>query len=621
MIHYPAISDYGVIGNLRTAALISSEGSIDWACFPNFDSPAVFCRLLDARIGGFFQIHLLGPYKIDRTYLEKTNVLETLFSNGFGTIRVTDLMPISEEEGAPEEILRKIEGLEGEVAVELRFKPTPDYAREVATLRQREGLLRSESLALFAVSGNGGPKRPAWEVEQGAGKSIVRIKKGETLYLLLIYCGGKIDEKEVEKGLRPEALEARLSETIDYWRTWAGKCRYRGAYEKEVVRSALVLKLLTFAPTGATVAAATASLPEEIGGVRNWDYRFSWLRDAVLVLYSFLVLGYREEAAAFFTSIVATCARARRLQIMYRIDGGTELPEETLSHLEGYRRSQPVRIGNAAATQLQLDTYGELIDTLYTFYEVKDHPREAELPRDDLRFLLEEVAGFVVTHWNEPDHGIWEFRDKVRHFVHSKVMCWLTLDLAVKLAREQGLKIDTGAWEKVRDEIRETILEKGYDPVLESFVQSFGEKALDASALLFPILGFLPPKDPKSVSTVRAIQKHLTSRHYVYRYIMEDGLPGREGAFLPCSFWMADALSFIGETEEADDLLRRLLACSNDLGLYPEEIDPITEEHLGNFPQSFTHAALISAAVNLEKAKQGRLKKDIGKRADEKPPP
>ncbi|WP_168059008.1 glycoside hydrolase family 15 protein [Candidatus Manganitrophus noduliformans] len=616
---YQAISDYGVVGNLHTAALISSEGSIDWACFPHFDSPAVFCRLLDIGIGGYFQINLRGPYKVERSYLERTNVLSTTFSNGFGTIRVIDLMPIPAKDERPEEILRKIEGVEGEVDVEIRFKPTPDYARRNADLHpDGEGALidRPGSLILFSISRTATLRKIPWRIEKGKAEAVIRIARGEILYLLLDYTE-EADRPRAEERT-PEGMEARIARTVDYWRRWAGKCRYAGPYEKEVVRSALTLKLLTFAPAGGIVAAATTSLPESIGGVRNWDYRFSWLRDAVLTLYALLVLGYREEAAAFFISTFSSSTRTHRFQIMYRIDGGTELPEETLPHLEGYRRSRPVRVGNAAAKQLQLDTYGALLDTLYTFYKRKDHPHAAELPREELRAFLKEVCEFVVAHWREPDHGIWEFRDRRRHFVHSKVMCWLTLDLSIKLAREQALKIETRGWEPVRDEIRETILKEGYDPELGSFVQAFGEKALDASALLFPILGFIDPADPRMVSTVRAIEKHLMSRHFVYRYIMEDGLPDREGTFLPCSFWLVDALSLMGEIEEADARLKHLLSCANDLGLYAEEIDPITEEHLGNFPQAFTHVALISAAVDLEKAKRGQVEKEIGSRAEER---
>ncbi|HEX8501299.1 MAG TPA: glycoside hydrolase family 15 protein [Pyrinomonadaceae bacterium] len=598
---YRPIRDYGLIGDAHTAALVSSDGSIDWLCWPRFDSPAVFCRLLDGEKGGYFRVGPAGRGATSsRAYVEGTNVLATDFTTDGGRFRLTDLMPVErlnrrhegEDIASHYRVVRLVEGLSGEVEVEVSFRPTFDYARAKATFHPYDGgiVARSgrEALALY------GPA-PFRENASGVVTARFKVAAGQRAWVTLTYLAG-----DDAASVSPPEFDAdvELEQTLEYWREWSETCTYRGPYEPLVRRSALVLKLLTYEPTGALVAAPTTSLPEEPGGVRNWDYRFTWLRDSSLILYALQLLGYHEEATDFFDWLDRLCIPCgNELQIMYRIDGGSHLPERSLEHLEGYRGSRPVRVGNGAFDQKQLDIYGEVIDAAYLYHERMRRPVRPEL-WDALRYMADQT----VERWREPDHGIWEVRGGPRHFLYSKLLCWVALDRAVRMAAPGGLPGDVSLWERTREEIRAAILEEGYDEKVGAFTQAFGEPALDACALVIPQVGFLPPTDPRVVSTVRLVRERLTSHGLVYRYLNEDGLPGGEATFALCSFWLVDCLSEAGRVDEARALFERIVGYANDLGLLAEEIDPVSGELLGNFPQGFTHLGLIRSALHIAKA-------------------
>ena len=422
------------------------------------------------------------------------------------------------------------------------------------------------------------------------------------------------DAAQAETGLAPTGYEQQLHETLDYWREWADDCTYRGPYREQVVRSALVLKLLTYEPSGALVAAPTTSLPEQVGGQRNWDYRYTWLRDSSLTLYALLTIGYVDEAADFRRWLEDTVGfdSTAAPQIMYGIDGRRELPEQTLSHLEGYRGSRPVRIGNGAADQRQLDIYGVILRSAALHYQHgSDPPREGEPPTDSERRasptprdwqVLRSLVDKAAEHWGEPDRGIWEVRGGPQPFVYSKLMCWSALDVGIRLAQQHGLDAPVQSWRQSRAQIRAAILDQGFNRQLGAFVQALGSSTLDASALMIPRVGFLPATDPRVRSTVARIQRDLTRDGLVFRYRAPDGLPGDEGTFTLCSFWLANALALAGQLDEAQALFEHVLGQANDLGLLAEEIDPMTGEQLGNFPQAFSHMALIGTAVDLASA-------------------
>jgi GH15 family glucan-1,4-alpha-glucosidase len=598
---YRPLSDYALIGDAHTAALVSRDGSIDWLCWPRFDSPAIFCRLLDKDKGGYFSA---GPASANatstRSYVENTNVLSTVFETETGRFRLTDLMPVErlsetrerEDIASSYRVLRLIEGLDGEAEVTVSFRPTFDYARTEPSFDLREGSVIAyagrEVLALTC---------PA-KFERASPDTLTsnfKIRAGGRVWLTLTYFA---DRDYKSTSFPAFDTEAERERTLKYWREWSDVCTYRGPYESLVRRSALVLKLLTYEPAGALVAAPTTSLPEDVGGVRNWDYRFTWLRDSSLILYSLQLLGYYEEATDFFDWLDGLCIPCgKELQIMYRIDGGAYLPETTLEHLEGYRGSRPVRIGNAAYKQRQLDIYGEVIDAAYLYHEHIKRP-----VRGELWHMLSYMADQTVERWREPDHGIWEVRGTgPRHFVYSKLLCWVSLDRAIRLSERDKLPGDVAKWKQTREEIRRVILTEGYDEKLGAFTQVLGESELDASALTIPQVGFLPATDPRVRSTINKIQEQLTSHGLVYRYLNEDGLPGDEATFALCSFWLVDCLAQAGRLEEATALLERVTGYSNDLGLLSEEIDPLSGELLGNYPQGFTHLGLIRSALNIAK--------------------
>jgi alpha,alpha-trehalase len=604
---YPPISDYALVGDCHSAALIARDGSVDWFCPGRFDAPAVLCRLLDANRGGYLRTAPTGSFSPERRYRGPTNVLETVFSLNGGRVRATDLMPIHQrtadhqgyDVGTSHRLLRQIECLEGEVQIEVHFKPTFDYARGRTVLDVRAGagaIARADGRYLTLACAE------VDLVADGQGGVVGRfpMRTGEQRWVVLTHAD---DPDRAEEALLPARCDEQLARTLRYWEAWADKCTYRGPYRDQVLRSALVLKLLIYEPTGAVVAAPTTSLPENLGGERNWDYRYTWLRDSSLIMYALLTIGYEQEAADFIHWLEQTVGSdpTHRPQIMYGIDGRPKLPEQILDHLEGYRGSRPVRIGNAAADQRQLDIFGEVLRAAALHYR-HGGARSTVPPSDDVWNLLRDLAEQAAEHWNEAGSGMWEVRGSAQPFLYGKLMCWAALDAGLGIADEHGLEAPLDHWRDTRDQIRQAILEKGYDAHLAAFTQAFGSSTLDAGALVIPRVGFLPPTDPRVRSTVDRIRRRLTKNGLVYRYRTSDGMAGGEGTFTLCTFWLVEALALGGRLDEAHELFEWVVGYANDLGLLAEEINPDTAEQLGNFPQGFSHMALIGAAVNLAKA-------------------
>jgi GH15 family glucan-1,4-alpha-glucosidase len=590
------IADYAIIGDCRSAALISKAGSIDWLCWPRFDSPALFCALLDAARGGRFVLQPEAPFTSQRRYVENTNVLETTFHTSTGTARLTDLMPVASEVEKrrtlwPEhQILRRVEGLAGEVPMVLRYEPRPDYARRVPRLRPcgRLGIHAEHGVQLLSLTTD---FPLAIEPDGTSASTTFVLRVGERRYASLAF-------SDSEPAVIPplgEAAEQRIQSSIEWWRAWTARCRYVGPHRASVVRSALVLKLMTFAPSGAVVAAPTTSLPEKPGGERNWDYRYCWLRDASLTLRALHDLGYSVEAHAYLSWLVhATRVTWPRLRPLYDVYGEPRIDESELDHLEGFAGSRPVRIGNAAAGQLQLDVYGEVLDAAYQLTR-----RGGELDRTTARML----GGFgetVCRCWREPDEGIWEIRGGRRHHTFSKAMCWVGLDRLVRLHDEGHVRIARDRFAATRDAIRSAIEESGYSARLGSYTAAFGVEDVDASLLLLSRYGYAGGDSARMRGTLEAVLTRLGRNGLLHRYLTDDGLPPGEGAFGICSFWAVDALAFAGDMTRATAMFERLLGCANDVGLYAEEIDPETGAALGNFPQAFTHVGLIDAALTLQ---------------------
>lgn len=613
---YAPISDYALVGDCHSAALIARDGSVDWFCPGRFDAPAVFCRLLDADNGGYLRTAPTGSFSVERRYRGLTNVLETTFSVEGGRVRATDLMPIHQRSsdrqgydvGTSHRLLRRLECLEGEVELAVDFKPTFDYARahtEVEPRKEGGAIAHAGgSYLTLACSGTN------LESDGHGGLSgRLRLGAGKQCWVVLTHAQGP---DRGEEALVPVRCEEQLARTLEYWENWAERCTYRGPYRDYVLRSALVLKLLTYEPTGAVVAAPTTSLPERLGGERNWDYRYTWLRDSSLIMYALLTIGYGNEAGDFIHWLEQAVGSnpTRTPQIMYGIDGRRQVPEQILDHLEGYRGSRPVRIGNAAADQRQLDIFGEVLRAAALHYRHESNAHEGwnangsaqHRPTDEVWDLLRELVDRAAEHWGESGSGIWEVRGGPQPFLYGKLMCWAALDCGLRLAREHGLQAPLDRWQRIREEIRRGILERGYDTDIGAFTQAFGSSTLDASALVIPRIGFLPPTDSRFQSTVEQIRRQLTRDGLVYRYRTQDGLAGGEGTFTLCTFWLVDALALGGRLDEARELFERTVGFANDLGLLAEEIDPENSEQLGNFPQGFSHLALIGAAVNLAKA-------------------
>jgi alpha,alpha-trehalase len=592
---YPPISDYALLSDCHSGALVSKDGSIDWCTFHRFEARPVFGRILDWAKAGFFRIAPLDEdYQATRRYLPGTNVLETTFKTPAGTLVLTDFFVYRVESGHPDhQLIRIVRCDEGEVAVKVKFVPRFDYGLTSPRL---------EKLADDLVIAYGGAdalvlqsELPFGHAELSATEGNRTLQAEEEAFVVLTY---QLPHELEPRRLTHDEVKAKLEMTSSTWAAWADRCTYDGPYREQVVRSALVLKGLTNGPTGAIVAAATTSLPEEIGGERNWDYRFSWLRDSALTLNALFALGYDQEAQAYIDWLKRTTAgRAGELQIMYGVGGERLLPEVELDWLEGYRGSKPVRIGNGAYSQFQLDVFGELLETVWIY---RQHGGEID---DVFWEFLGRVAGAVIDRWRLPDQGIWEIRGEPRHFTYSKVMAWVALDRAVRIAELDGREGALDEWRANRDELRELIEREGVDPESGAFVQSFGDGGkLDASNLMIPIVGFVEHNEPRARATAERIASELSADGFVYRYVTDgvDGLSGDEATFAICSFWLVECLARAGETERARELFERLLGFCNDVGLLAEEIDPHSGELIGNFPQAFSHLGLIQAAIALD---------------------
>lgn len=582
---YVPIRDYAAIGDGRTVALVARDGSIDWLCLPNLDSASVFGAILDADRGGRFALEPEGSYDVQRRYRPATNVLETTFHTAGGVVRVTDAMTLPDAELDPSrEVARRIEGLAGRVPMRWRVEPRFGYGLAPTRIEARGQIpLATSGVPAVAVC--------AWDVGNvtrdatGIGGAF-EAREGQRALLALV-------TSDCEPLVFPgrDQVEVRLDATARFWEGWTSRLVHDGPWRSEVERSALVLKLLVFAPSGAIAAAPTTSLPEAIGGERNWDYRFCWIRDSSFALEALLQLGYRAEAHSFFWWFMhATQLTHPRLQVFYRLDGGAHAPERTLP-LAGYRDSRPVRVGNGAASQLQLDTYGNLLDTAWLYATKGDR-----IDRDTGK-ALGEVANLVCDLWREPDHGIWEVRMARQHFTQSKVMCWVALDRAIRLAERGDVPArHVDRWRREAAAIRDFIEARCWSPQLRAYVRYAGGEDLDASVLLMAIMRYHDPRDPRLVTTIDAIRAGLGHGPLVYRYTGEDGLAGGEGVFLCCSFWLAEALALAGLYDDAAEIMEKMIGLANDVGLYAEEIDPTSQEFLGNFPQALVHLALISAA-------------------------
>jgi GH15 family glucan-1,4-alpha-glucosidase len=605
---YQPIENYGMIGDMHTVALVGINGSIDWLCIPHFDSPSIFAAILDDKKGGRFRISPVdGRVTCKQFYWPDTNVLITRFLAPHGAAELTDFMPVKKPEQSSQhthQLIRRVTAVRGTVEFSMECRPAFNYARDRHTTEIAPGgaTFQSEHLTLGLTA------HTPLESDGDGVVSRFTLHEGETAVFVL---------REVLPGsgcgicLEEEEAESQFRHTIDFWRRWLSRCKYTGRWREVVYRSALALKLLTFEPTGAIVAAPTSSLPEGIGGERNWDYRYTWIRDSAFTIYAFMRLGFTEEAGRFMNFLTGICTAAQEgessLQIMYGIDGRRKLTEETIEHLEGYMGSKPVRIGNAAYKQLQLDIYGELLDAAYLFNKYG-----APISYD-IWLSLQRLVDWVCDNWQREDEGVWEVRGGKQHFVYSKVMCWVALDRGLRLADKRSFPADRERWLKVRDRIYKDIMEKGWNPSRETFVQHYNSQSLDAANLIMPLVFFLSPTDPRMLKTLDAIlrppeQGGLVANSLVYRYNIEetrDGLSSEEGTFNICTFWLVEALTRVGHfdekrLEQARLMFERMLGFANHVGLYAEETGH-SGEALGNFPQAFTHLALISAAFNLDR--------------------
>ena len=579
------LQDYALIGDCETAALVGRDGSIDWLCLPRFDSDSCFAKLLGSEDNGFWRLAPKKRHRSERCYQPDTLILETTFAADGGRVRVTDFMPPKSDHSR---IVRIVEGLEGKVEMQCELAVRFEYGNSVPWVSR----LDDDAISMVA----------------GASMLVLRTDaplRGERMRTVGSFTVAKDERKsfvltyQVSYQSEPAAADAfhLLGQTVRFWRDWSGRCEPAGPYSTAVLRSLITLKALTFRPSGGIVAAATTSLPEEIGGPRNWDYRFCWLRDATLTLLTLMGAGYYDEALAWRDWLVrAVAGSPNQLQIMYAVSGERRLTEWEVPWLCGYENSAPVRIGNAAHSQLQLDVYGELMDALY-------QARRGGLPENKRAWAIQcALLAHLETIWREPDEGIWEVRGGRKQFTYSKIMAWVAFDRAVKSAEEFGMKGPVAEWKAIRDSIHGDVCRHGYDRGRECFVQIYGEPQLDASLLLIPAVGFLPPDDSRVVSTIEAIERELLEDGFVRRYdtrATRDGLPPGEGMFLACSFWLADAYQLIGREAEAKALFGRLLSLCNEVGLLSEEYDVRRQRLVGNFPQAFSHMALVNTAHNL----------------------
>jgi GH15 family glucan-1,4-alpha-glucosidase len=591
------IEDYALLGDLHTAALVSREGSIDWMCVPRFDSAACFAALLDTpEAGRWLLAPAAGGSCARRRYRGETLVLESEWDTAEGSVRILDFMPPRVE---TPHLVRIVQGLSGSVPMYGELRLRFDYGHVIPWVRNLGG-------AIEAIAGPDAAwlRTPAsLEGRDFRTISEFTVSAGQTVPFVLGWAPSH--------GRRPRLVDPdrALDETISFWEQWSARSSATGRWRDAVQRSLIVLKALSYAPTGGIVAAVTTSLPEQVGGPRNWDYRYCWLRDATFTLQALLAAGYVDEARAWREWLLrAVAGQPSMLQIVYGLDGTRRLPELVLPWLSGYEGSTPVRIGNAAADQLQLDVWGEVLDGLHL-------ARQADIsPDDDAWDLQTALLDHLEGHWQEPDNGLWEVRGPRRHFTHSKVMAWVAADRMVRASRDSGLPGPVHRWERLRDAIHADVLAHGYDPRRGTFVQSYGSPHLDASLLLIPRVGFLPGTDPRVVATIEAIRRELTQDGLVLRYHTEktdDGLPGGEGVFLPCSFWLVDALHFAGRDKDARELFERLLSLRNDVGLLSEEWDPAARRQLGNTPQAMSHFALVVSALQLHQERPHRSDQPI----------
>lgn len=594
------IESCGVIGDLHTVALVAMDGDIDWCCLPQFDSPSVFGAILDPVKGGHFKLAPEQSGTNRQMYMPETNVLLTRFLRPEGVGEVIDFMPVQNDRSAESgsvmhEIVRIARAVRGAVRFRLECAPAFNYARTPHRVECIQGgvMFRTETERMVLL----GPG--SWTLEDGKAVTQFTLQPDQTAEFVLRYM-----VKEDDLGMTAPVDGARLMhEALAFWRAWLSHCKYEGRWRETVLRSALTLKLLTHHPTGAIVAAPTCSLPEEISGVRNWDYRYTWVRDGAFTVYTLIRLGFTEEATAFIewlaNRIHEEAGNQGPLNTMYSIDGGSDLDEIVLDNLSGYRNSRPVRIGNAASEQLQLDIYGEMMDAIY-LYDKHVSPISYDLWR-----RIHGVLVWVADNWSQPDDGLWEVRSERQHFVYSRLQCWVALDRGLRLARARSLPLDRVRLETERNKIFASIMQDGWDPKQQSFVQSYESKALDASNLMMPIVMFIAPRDPRMLGTLDRTMEVLVSDSLVYRYSLDgalatkDGLTGHEGTFSMCTFWLVDALARAERLDEARFIFEKMLTYANHLGLYSEEIGA-TGEALGNFPQAFTHLGLISAALHLD---------------------
>jgi pentatricopeptide repeat protein len=608
---YPPIADYGLIGNRHTCALVSRGGSIDWCCLPHLESPSVFAAVLDANRGGRWSISLEGASEIQRSYVENSPILDTIFRSDGGVLRLRDFLPIRggrelELSHSSHTIVRMAECTDGEIRARIEWMPRPNYARDdMRVTREGDTAIARSQHGTFWLAGLSTDHE--WSIMGGGAVAELTLRAGDSLPLL---SGWGDSPTAPAATLASDYLEA----TLGWWRDWASSCSIAPEAEPwadAVLRSGMVLELLTNERTGAIAAAPTTSLPEEIGGVRNWDYRFCWVRDSSMITRAFITLGRQQDGADFLSFLERAAQQHRdpsRIQVLYGLNGETRMPEYDLGHLDGYRGSRPVRIGNDAALQRQLDVYGELLQAAFELLRIG-----ATISRDQWTWLR-GVADYVCEVWRLPDRGIWEVRGPERHFTYSKLMCWVALDRALRLADLLGWEGDTERWGREREVIRGVIESDGYDATRNTFVQSFGASALDASNLLIPLVGFLKASDPRVQGTIDQIIRCLTTEGLVHRYEPDqakDGVGGGEGAFGICTFWLADALALSGRVDEARDVFESMLDRSNDLGLYAEEIDPVSGAFLGNFPQAFTHVGLINSAHWVGRAMKSREGKEL----------
>jgi len=598
---YKSIGDYGLIGNHHSAALVSNDGSIDWCCLPRFDSPSVFAAILDDEKGGRFQVKPQTSFQSRQAYLPNTNVLQTTFQTETGTATLIDFMPCYRTSGRrlthPTEIYRLMECTEGQVPLEVVFEPKLNYARgdTLISISKYGVTARGETVALSLCS------LVPFAVDGGRAVGRFTIEQGERAEFILRYGVNQ------PRSPRIYGAEGKLERTSAFWRGKAESCICSGPWREAIVRSYLALHLMVYSPTGAIIAAPTTSLPEQIGGERNWDYRFSWLRDASLTLNALFHLGHLEEALGFFNWLVTLCQKCgAKAQILYDIDYEHALDEQILDHLRGYRDSRPVRIGNGAYNQVQLDVFGEVLEAAYNYLNMGGYISRRTWES------LESFVDAACENWQLPDSGIWEVRGGPYHFVHSKLMCWVAVDRGIKIAEELGYRKSLEHWRATAQDIRNDILSNGWDPERQAFTQHYDTSALDASNLLMPLFGFLPISDERIMSTIERTTEELGWKGLLRRYRTDetdDGLSGSEGAFLWCSFWLVRNLLRMGRIDDAVSLYQRLLGYSNHLGLLSEMVDPTSGEALGNFPQALTHLAVITTGLELTRAsEEGKMR-------------